>query len=52
MWPDPADTERNIAYTREISAAMKPWFTGRTYLNFIGDEGSDRVEAKTPDRAD
>ncbi len=45
MWPDPADTERNIAYTRELAAAMKPWTTGRAYLNFIGDEGGDRVAA-------
>ena len=45
MWPDPADTETNIAYTREIAAAMKPWTTGRVYLNFIGDEGAGRVEA-------
>ena len=45
MWPDPADTETNIAYTRELAAAMKPWTTGRAYLNFIGDEGAGRVEA-------
>ncbi len=45
MWADPADTEANIAYTREIASAMKPWTTGRAYLNFIGDEGSGRVEA-------
>ena len=45
MWPDPADDERNIAYVREFGAAMKPWTTGRTYLNFIGDEGGGRVEA-------
>ena len=35
----------NIAYTRELAAAMKPWTTGRAYLNFIGDEGAGRVEA-------
>ena len=45
LWPDPADTERNIAYTRAIATAMKPWTTGRVYLNFIGDEGLGRVEA-------
>jgi hypothetical protein len=45
MWEDPADTEKNIAYTRELANAMKPWTTGRAYLNFIGDEGADRVEA-------
>ena len=45
MWTDPADDDRNIAYTKAIAAAMKPWTTGRAYLNFIGDEGSSRVEA-------
>ncbi len=45
MWPDPADTETNIAYTRALASAMKPWTTGRAYLNFIGDEGAGRVEA-------
>ena len=45
MWADPAETEKNIAYTRAIASAMKPWTTGRAYLNFIGDEGSGRVEA-------
>lgn len=45
MWPDPADNERNVAFTRETAAALKPWTTGRAYLNFIGDEGLTRVEA-------
>jgi FAD/FMN-containing dehydrogenase len=45
MWADPAETDRNIAYTRRISAAMKPWTTGRVYLNFLGDEGQERIEA-------
>jgi hypothetical protein len=43
MWADPADTERNIAYTRDLAGAMKPWSTGRVYLNFLGDEGQDRI---------
>ncbi|MDQ3647435.1 MAG: BBE domain-containing protein [Actinomycetota bacterium] len=45
MWPEPAANEENIAYTRALAGAMKPWTTGRAYLNFIGDEGKDRVEA-------
>ena len=45
LWPDPADDDVNIAYTRAIATAMKPWTTGRAYLNFIGDEGQGRVEA-------
>ncbi len=45
MWPDAADGERQIGFIRELSQAMKPYTTGRAYLNFIGDEGGDRVEA-------
>jgi FAD/FMN-containing dehydrogenase len=45
MWPDPADTDANIAHTRKLAAAMKPWTTGAVYLNFIGDEGRERVES-------
>jgi FAD/FMN-containing dehydrogenase len=45
MWVDPADDDANIAFTREISTVMKPWSTGRVYLNYIGDEGPGRVEA-------
>ena len=45
MWPDPADSDANIAHTRTIAAAMKPWTSGAVYLNFIGDEGRERVEA-------
>jgi hypothetical protein len=45
LWPDVADDGVNIAWTRELSAAMKPFTTGRVYANFIGDEGEDRVVA-------
>lgn len=44
-WLDPHEDSRNIAYTTEISAAMKPWTTGKVYLNYIGDEGQARIEA-------
>lgn len=43
-WLDPADDARNIASTKAISSAMRPWATGRVYLNYIGDEGQDRVD--------
>jgi FAD/FMN-containing dehydrogenase len=45
LWPDRADDDANIAWTRELGAAMKPFTTGRVYVNFIGDEGRDRVVA-------
>src|SRR5919197_1222845 len=33
LWDDPADDAANIAWTRELSAAMKPFTTGRVYVN-------------------
>ena len=44
-WPNPADNADNIARTKEISQSMKPWTTGRVYLNYIGDEGQGRIES-------
>jgi FAD/FMN-containing dehydrogenase len=43
MWADAADDEANIASMRALSSAMKPWTTGGAYLNFLGDEGLDRI---------
>jgi FAD/FMN-containing dehydrogenase/pimeloyl-ACP methyl ester carboxylesterase len=45
QWDDAADDAANIAWTRALGAAMKPFATGRVYVNFIGDEGSERVVA-------
>jgi hypothetical protein len=44
-WSDPADDEANLVWSRELASAMKPFATGRTYLNCIGEEGADRVVA-------
>jgi FAD/FMN-containing dehydrogenase len=45
LWPDQADDERGITWARALCADMKPYSTGAVYLNFIGDEGHDRVVA-------
>jgi FAD/FMN-containing dehydrogenase len=45
LWEDPADDERCIGWGRAMRDAMKPFSTGAVYLNFIGDEGEDRVVA-------
>ena len=45
LWADEADDAANIAWTRELGTRMKPYTTGRAYLNFIGEEGEDRVRA-------
>jgi FAD/FMN-containing dehydrogenase len=37
-WVDPADSEANIAWTREAFAAMEPHFAGRRYVNYLDDD--------------
>ncbi|MGD9739289.1 MAG: FAD-binding oxidoreductase [Bauldia sp.] len=45
LWTDPADDARGIKWAKDVQADMKPWATGDVYLNFIGDEGPDRIVA-------
>lgn len=45
LWDDPADDERGKAWVRSAIADMEPFATGAVYLNFIGNEGEDRVRA-------
>lgn len=43
LWTDPADDERGRNWARNIVSDLKPWSSEHVYLNFIGDEGADRV---------
>ena len=45
LWADPADDDRARAWARNLRADMHQWATGDVYLNFMGDEGEDRVVA-------
>ena len=45
LWSDAADDERGIAWARKGRNDLRPWSTGDVYLNFIGDEGENRVVA-------
>ncbi|MDX3309575.1 FAD-binding oxidoreductase [Streptomyces sp. NPDC054884] len=45
LWEDPADDARCERWVRDVRAGAQPWSTGAVYLNFIGDEGADRVVA-------
>ncbi|MBB4934780.1 FAD/FMN-containing dehydrogenase [Lipingzhangella halophila] len=45
LWEDPADDERGRQWARDIRADMLPWSTGAVYLNFIGNEGTERIVA-------
>lgn len=45
VWEGAESDARHIGWARETTAAMKPYTNGGTYLNFIGDEGHERVRA-------
>ena len=45
LWERPEDDEQAIVWARGLCADMRPWATGGVYLNFVGDEGADRVAA-------
>jgi FAD/FMN-containing dehydrogenase len=45
LWTDPADDERGIRWTHDLRADVHQWASGAVYLNFIGDEGTERVVA-------
>jgi FAD/FMN-containing dehydrogenase len=45
QWADPADSEAHIAWAREAWAALAPLATDGVYVNNLGVEGHDRVQA-------
>jgi FAD/FMN-containing dehydrogenase len=45
QWADPAESERNVEWTRSLFEAMDPFFEEGVYVNNLGDEGEDRVRA-------
>jgi FAD/FMN-containing dehydrogenase len=42
------ERERHVAWARDFFAAMAPFSAGATYLNFIGEEGAERVRGAFP----
>ncbi len=45
MWTDPAESEKQVRWTREFHTVMQPFSDGGVYVNFLGEEGEDRVRA-------
>jgi FAD/FMN-containing dehydrogenase len=45
IWSEPARASACIAWTRSFWEDVRPHATGRIYVNFLGDEGHDRVRA-------
>ena len=43
--PDPANKEKLIAWARDYFEALHPFSAGGAYVNFMMDEGDDRIRA-------
>lgn len=44
-WTDPADTARCTAWAGQAYEILRPLGPAGAYLNFVGDEGQDRIRA-------
>jgi FAD/FMN-containing dehydrogenase len=44
-WQDPAEAEANIAWVRRAYDIAEPYLGGGVYVNYLDDEGQDRVRA-------
>ncbi len=44
MWEHPNEDQQHIAWVRSVSDAIKPWAQKGNYLNYLGDEGEQRIK--------
>ena len=44
-WGDPALAEARMGWVRESMAAMAPWSSRRTYVNYLSDDRTEAVRA-------
>jgi FAD/FMN-containing dehydrogenase len=45
-WSDAQDTDRNVAWTRELFRALRPFLADAAYVNYLGgDEGEEGLRA-------
>ena len=45
IWTSATDSEANIRWTREFWDAMQPFMAGAVYVNYLGEEGEERVRS-------
>ena len=45
IWKDPLESDRNVNWVRGAWQAIRPFASGAVYINFLGDEGDERVRA-------
>ncbi len=50
--PDPANAEKITSWTKDYWAALHPYSLGGAYVNFMMDEGLDRIKATYRDNYD
>ena len=50
--PDPANNERITSWTKQYWEALHPYSAGGAYVNFMMDEGQDRIQATYRDNYD
>ena len=50
--PDPANNEKTISWTKSYYDSLHPYSAGGAYVNFMMDEGEDRVKATYGDNYD
>jgi FAD/FMN-containing dehydrogenase len=43
LWEHPLDDERGKRWAQSIRGDLKPWALDSVYLNFIGEEGEERI---------
>jgi FAD/FMN-containing dehydrogenase len=44
-WTEPAESDKHIAWADGLWRAIQPDSTGAVYVNYLGDEGEERVRA-------
>jgi len=52
IWTDPAETEENVEWTRDVYDAMRPFLSDRRYANYLdSDDGNAARAAYGPNYA-
>ena len=44
-WTDPADTEKNVQWTRQCWESLRPFLVDGSYVNYVSDEGDVSARA-------
>jgi FAD/FMN-containing dehydrogenase len=45
VWPDATQSAENVQWTDECWQAMQPFASGGVYVNYLGEEGPERIKA-------